>query len=195
MSASASAEVRDAWPEPACFICLEPTGYLFQLCNCSVVMHFECQQQMVRRMATPAQSLKCAVCLTQYRNIDIVRTRPALTSDGRRLLLIAFGNFASFSLGVYELVLHFTNDGCSKPVGGAESGTPRCLIVAVVMFAITCGVIPPLRSVFRESTLVVRREVLHVRNPRASPRGPRSAIVPWMAVVESSEALTVSASN
>lgn len=184
MPASASADVKDAWPETACFICLESTGHLFQLCNCSVVMHFECQQQMVQRMATPAQSLKCGVCLTQYRNIDIVRTRPALTSDGRRLLMIALGNFASFSLGVYELALHFTNEGCSKSVGGAKSSTPRCLIVAVVMFAITCGVIPPMWSIFREATLVVRREVLRVRDPRASPRGPRSTVVPWVAVVD-----------
>ena len=56
-----------------CYVCFGEEGVLEQRCRCNNLIHPECLDVLMR--TTHSHATQCAVCLTSYRDVEIVRMR------------------------------------------------------------------------------------------------------------------------
>lgn len=91
--------------ERFCFVCeAEDGGELLRVCKCkNRWLHLECQRQLMQRTATHRAG--CPICSSPYCNVEMMRTKRRLTSDGRRMIAYVAGVVAVIFIAVYELIM------------------------------------------------------------------------------------------
>ena len=126
------------------------------------------------------QSHQCSICLAQYRNVE-VRSRRRLSRDGWRALAVVPGVALGLGLAAYELVVHVTYvRRYGDATCGSGTSAPICLIIGVVLLAITTTGLAALGLRFRRLSCVQRdvRARIHHPSEAALPRTGKGKVSP-----------------